>query len=266
MDLRLCLYALVALATLTTTAATIAPITITTPRLDDLIQQQTHRRALSRTDETPRLDLILQQTHRRALSSPDEDHIVDVEVSFYNDSKCDKPISENGEPLVSHWEIDSAEKYAQCRTIEEKGDGYGNHYQFYCHESGNEISGKLLCNPTCKTCLISTDDKKPDGTTAFPLGEMKLDECLSLGEGGDDGIYIKFIGECYDQKGVAPGTIVGITVACVAALLLIAGLCYLKRTRYNQTASWFSGGAASGGTATTEGVADEYNAPEYSQL
>jgi hypothetical protein len=149
MDLRL--YALVALATLTTTAATIAPITITTPRLDDLIQQQ---------------------THRRALSNPDEDHIVDVEVSFYNDSKCDKPISENGEPLISHWEIDSAEKYAQCRTIEEKGDGYGNHYQFYCHESGNEISGKLLCNPTCKTCLISTDDKKPDGTTAFPLGEL----------------------------------------------------------------------------------------------
>ena len=93
MDLRLCLYALVALAAATTTAAT----TTTTAAA------------------TPSLGAILQQTHRRALSRTDEDHIVDVEVSFYNDSKCEKPISEKGEPLISHWEIDSAEKYAQCR-------------------------------------------------------------------------------------------------------------------------------------------------------
>ena len=78
----------------------------------------------------------------------DEDHVVDVEISFYNDSTCAKPIAEKGEPIIAHIEIDSSEEQAQCREI--PGGGFGSHYQYWCHPSGNEISGKLLCNPDCR--------------------------------------------------------------------------------------------------------------------
>ena len=191
--------------------------------------------------------------------------------SFYSDAKCEKPIAaEKGEAIVSHIEVDSSEEYAQCREI--KGGGYGNHYQFYCHPNGNEISGKLLCNPTCKACLISTEDKKADGTSDFPLGEMKLDTCLSVPE--MEGSYMKFIGECPDQKPVQQTwAIVLIVVAvCFAVGCVINGF---RKTNPNGVCAGCCAGCLTRAfwrntmspTAVAVLVDDgAYNAPEYDQM
>lgn len=188
------------------------------------------------------------------------DHVVDVMISFYNDSSCEKPIAENGEPAVSHLEIDSSEKDAQCRELE--GGGFGNHYEFWCHPNGNEISGKLLCNPTCKQCLVSTEDKKEDGTSDFPLGEMKLDECLTLPE--MDGLYLKFIGECPDQ-GENAGEIIGIAIGCLLGIALLSLIgCFVMKRRAENNNSLFS--SSSNAIPVATAVEDGYNAPEYDQM
>ena len=120
-------------------------------------------------------------------------------------------------PSTTPISVDSAEKYAQCREI--PGGGYGNHYQFYCHPEGNEISGKLLCNPECTQCLVSTDDKKKDGSSDFPLGEMPLNKCIPLGE--VEGYFVKFVGECPIQPALSSGGIAAIVLACLLILALI---------------------------------------------
>ena len=56
------------------------------------------------------------------------------------------------------------------------------------------FSPKHWATHVCSACLVSTDDKKEDGSSDFPFGEMKLDECLSLPE--MEGSYLKFLGEC----------------------------------------------------------------------
>jgi hypothetical protein len=207
----------------------------------------------------------LLSTRTRNLATKDEDHVVDVILSYYSDKDCNKPIAEKGEPIISHMEIDSSEEYAQCRKVA-GGKGVGNYYQFYCHKSGNEISGKVLCDSTCKNCLISTDDKKKDGTSDFPLSEMTLDKCIPLGE--LDGVWIKFVGECYDQTGADNNKIVGIVIACIAVVVLFGALFFLyKRSRYNQTDNWFStSGSGASSTITIEGGTDDYNAPAYNKL
>jgi len=190
----------------------------------------------------------------------DEDHVVDVEISFYNDSTCTKPIAEKGEPIIAHIEIDSSKEQAQCREI--PGGGFGSHYQYWCHPSGNEISGQLLCNPDCSACLVSTDDKKEDGSSDFPFGEMKLDECLSLPE--MEGSYLKFLGEC-PNAGVSSTSTMVLLLCILLPLVVVVlfGLYVMKRRRENETGNWFSGASTS---TVVDGGADGYSAPEYAKL
>ena len=54
------------------------------------------------------IEKIKDDQHRRLETSKDrttdEDHVVDIEVSMYETSNCEKPVAEDGEPVVSHME------------------------------------------------------------------------------------------------------------------------------------------------------------------
>ena len=112
---------------------------------------------------------------------------------------------------------------------------------------------KTLATHVCSSCLVSTDDKKEDGSknffsllcpilfsrfdrpltlifvfnivfrsiflgSDFPFGEMKLDECLSLPE--MEGSYLKFLGEC-PNAGVSPSSTIVLLVCILLPLVVV---------------------------------------------
>lgn len=182
--------------------------------------------------------------HAVANGSEGGDELVTIKMSVYSDAACAKPIQLDGEePLVYEFEVDSAKKYEHCRR-EDGNSSNSKWYEFWCHENGEQISGKILCaSENCEKCEVDTNMKNEDGSSMFPYGEMHLGKCTNLPE--DNSTFVKFTGQC-PKPGHSPVLVIVLSVSLSLLALACLGLCvFLWKRRQASQSRWYTSDSSS---------------------